>query len=78
VDRWMYENDDEAVKTLQSAIGSDYHRSRFGDFPRQGFAWDPFAGKMWAKYRASLQAPTDGWKQKHDDSYYRAAVEKSR
>jgi hypothetical protein len=30
------------------------------------------------KCRAALLAPTDGWKQKHDDSYYREAVEKSR
>ena len=77
VDRWMYENDDAFVKTLKETIGSDYHRGRFGDFPRQGFVWDPFAGKMWAKYRTTLQAPTDGWKQPHDDSYYRAATEKS-
>jgi hypothetical protein len=78
VDRWMVENDDEAVKTLKESAGLDFQRSRFGDFPRQGFAWDPFAGKMWAKYRAALPAPTDGWKQKHDDSYYRTAVEKSK
>ena len=77
VDRWMYENDDEFVKTLKAAIKSDYDKSPFGEFPRQGFAWDEFAGKMWAKHRATLQAPTDGWKQPHDDSYYRAAIEKS-
>jgi hypothetical protein len=74
VDRWMYENDDEFVKTLKETTGSDFHRSRFGDFPRQGFAWDLFAGQMWVKYRITLQAPTDGWKQKHDDAYYRAAI----
>lgn len=75
VDRWMYENDDEAVKTLKETLGSDFQRSRFGEFPRQGFAWDPFAGKMWAKHRASL-GPTDGWKTPHDDSTYRAALQK--
>jgi hypothetical protein len=31
---------------------------------------------MWAKHRSSLEAPTDGWKQKHDDSYYRNAIAK--
>jgi hypothetical protein len=77
VDRWMYENDDEFVKTLKQSIGSDFDRRRFGDFARQGFAWDALAGEMWAKYRITLPAPTDGWKQKHDDSYYRAAIEKS-
>ena len=77
VDRWMHENDDAFVKTLQEAISSDFHRSRFGTFPRQGFAWDDFAGRMWAKHRPTLPAPVDGWKQKHDDAYYRTAVEKS-
>ncbi|MGD0090913.1 MAG: hypothetical protein ABSE73_13430 [Planctomycetota bacterium] len=76
VDRWMNENDDAFVQTLKEAIHSDYHRSPFGEFPRQGFAWDQFAGTMWAKYRSTLQAPTDGWKQKHDDTYYRTALEK--
>ena len=32
---------------------------------------------MWAKHRPVLAAPTDGWKQQHDDSYYRTALEKS-
>jgi hypothetical protein len=31
---------------------------------------------MWAKHRPTLPAPTDGWKQKHDDTYYRTAIEK--
>jgi hypothetical protein len=31
---------------------------------------------MWAKHRPTLQAPTDGWKHKHNDSYYRAALAK--
>jgi hypothetical protein len=68
VDRWMYENDDEFVKILKKTIGSNFDRNRFGDFARQGFAWDAFAGEMWAKYRI------DGWREKHDDSYYRAAI----
>jgi hypothetical protein len=74
VDRWMYENDDAFVKTLKETINSNYHQDRFGQFPRQGFAWDPFAAKMWATYRAKLEAPTDGWKKPHDDSYYRTAI----
>ena len=45
---------------------------------RQGFAWDDFAASMWAKHRTTLAAPTDGWKQKHDDAYYRAAIEKGK
>ena len=77
VDRWMYENDDAFVKTLKEATGKDFGKDPFGEFPRQGFAWDKFAGAMWAKYRPTLQAPTDGWKQKHDDTYYRTAIEKA-
>lgn len=32
---------------------------------------------MWAKHRPTLAAPTDGWKQPHDDRYYRLAIQKS-
>jgi hypothetical protein len=74
VDRWMYENDDAFVKTLKKAIGSDYDKSPFGDFPRQGFAWDPFAAAMWSKYRTALPAPIDGWKKPHDETYYKNAI----
>jgi len=31
---------------------------------------------MWAKHRPTLEAPIDGWKRKHDDTYYRTAIEK--
>jgi hypothetical protein len=32
---------------------------------------------MWAKYRAGPgMPPTDGWKQQHDDSYYKNAIAK--
>jgi hypothetical protein len=74
VDRWMYENDAEFVKTIKEATGRDHDR----EWARQGQAWDAFVNEMWAKHRPTLPAPTDGWKQKHDDSYYRAAIEKSR
>ena len=73
VDRWMYEDDDEFVKTLKEATGEDYS----ADWARQGQAWDAFVNEMWAKHRPTCAAPTDGWKQKHDDSYYRTAIEKS-
>jgi hypothetical protein len=73
VDRWMYENDAEFVKTIKEATDKDHDK----DFSRQGQAWDAFVNEMWAKHRPTLAAPTDGWKQKHDDAYYRAAIEKS-
>jgi len=72
-DRWMYENDAQFVKTIKQATGQDYDK----EWARQGQAWDAFTNEMWAAHRAMLPAPTDGWKQRHDDSYYRAAIEKS-
>jgi len=73
VDRWMFENDAAFVKTIKEATGKDHDK----EWARQGQAWDAFVNEMWAKHRATLPAPADGWKQKHDDSYYRAAIEKS-
>jgi hypothetical protein len=73
VDRWMYEDDAVFVRTIKEATGRDHDK----EWARQGQAWDAFVNEMWAKHRATLQAPTDGWKQKHDDAYYRTAIEKS-
>jgi hypothetical protein len=74
VDRWMYEDDGDFVKKIKEASGKDHDK----DFSRQGQAWDAFVNEMWAKHRATLKAPIDGWKQKHDDTYYRTAIEKSK
>jgi hypothetical protein len=73
VDRWMFENDAAFVKTIQAATGMDHDK----EWARQGQSWEAFVNEMWAKYRPTLQAPTDGWKQPHDESYYRTAIEKS-
>jgi len=76
VDRWMYEDDTAFIKTIKEATGKDYDR----EWSRHGWAWqekEAFVKEMWAKHRPTLAAPTDGWKQKHDDSYYRTAIEKS-
>jgi len=70
-DRWMFEDDEKFVATVKEATGKDYS----ADWARQGQAWDDFVNEMWAKHRASSPAPTDGWRQKHDDSAYRAAIE---
>lgn len=74
VDRWMYEDDAELIKTIKSGTGKDFSP----DWARQGQAWDAFVNEMWAKHRPTLPAPIDGWKQKHDDSYYRTAIERTR
>ncbi|MBN2475757.1 MAG: hypothetical protein JXB62_14190 [Pirellulales bacterium] len=70
VDRWMHEDDGAFVKTIKEETGNDHDK----DWARQGQAWDAFVNEMWARHRPTLQVPTDGWKQKHDDSYYRAAI----
>jgi len=72
----MFEDDAAFVKTLKEATGKDYDH----EGSRCGWAWqekEAFVKEMWAKHRAACPAPTDGWKQKHDDTYYRAAIEKS-
>jgi len=73
VDRWMYEDDAAFVKTIKEATGRDHDK----EWARQGQAWDAFVNEMWARHRPTLPAPTDGWKQKRDDAYYRTAAEKS-
>jgi len=70
VDRWMYEDDSAFVRTIREATGRDHDK----EWARQGQAWDAFVNEMWAKRRPMLQAPTDGWKEKHDDAYHGAAV----
>jgi len=72
VDRWMYEDDSEFVKAIKEATGRDHDK----EWARQGQAWDAFVNEMWAKHRPAIKAPSDGWKEKHDDSYYRTATAK--
>ena len=73
VDRWMYEDDAAFVKTIREATGRDHDK----EWARQGQAWDAFVNEMWAKHRPMLQSPIDGWNQKHDDAFYRTAIEES-
>jgi hypothetical protein len=72
VDRWMGEDDADFVKTIKEATGREHDK----EWARQGQAWDAFTNEMWAKHRRTLEAPTDGWKRAHDDTYYRTAIEK--
>jgi hypothetical protein len=73
VDRWMGENDAAFVKTIKEATGRDHNK----EWARQGQAWDAFVNDMWAKHRAALAAPADGWKRPHDESSYRKAIGQS-
>ena len=75
VDRWMYEKDDAFIRTIKAATGGDFNHP----WSRQGLAWvdDNFVTEMWQEYRAVPgMPPTDGWKQQHDDTYYRTAIAK--
>ncbi len=72
VDRWMYEDDSAFVKTIKAATGRDHDK----EWARQGQAWDAFINEMWARHRPSLPARTNGWRQPHDDTYYRTALER--
>jgi len=58
-DRWMYEDDTEAIRVIKKVRGKDWDN----DWGRQGMVWDPFVKAMWVKYRPTLAAPTDCWKQ---------------
>ncbi len=70
VDRWMYEDDAAFVKAIKETTGRDHDK----EWAKQGQAWDAFVNDMWASHRPALKAPTDGWKKKRDDAYYRTAV----
>ena len=70
----MYEDDTPFVKTIMEKTGHDFSP----DWERQGQCFDPFVTDMWRKYRpAPGMPPTDGWKQVHDESYYKAAMERA-
>ncbi len=74
VDRWMYEKDDGFRQTIKAATGVDYPGM---DWCWQGQCPDGFVTEMWAKHRTGTgMPPTDGWKQQHDESYYKNAIAK--
>jgi hypothetical protein len=47
VDRWMTEDDSEAVRMIKEVRGADYSPS----WARQGQTWDPFVQDMWNTFR---------------------------
>lgn len=79
VDRWMYEDDTQFLHTMNTGIGKPIvdEKTSFRTFAHQGYSAEGWVGEMWTKYRtAPGMPPTDGWKKQHDESYYRAAVER--
>jgi len=72
-DRWMYEDETEALKVLKKDAGLDEP-----DWAHEGKTWETWVNEMWARYRTSAGLPpTDGWKQAHDDRYLRTAIERA-
>jgi hypothetical protein len=69
-DRWMFEDETEALKTLKAEAAMDQP-----DWAREGKTWEAFVNAMWTAHRAAPgMPPTDGWKQSHDDSYLKRAI----
>jgi len=56
VDRWMTEDDSDAVQIIKQARGRDYSSS----WARQRQTWDPFVQDMWNTYRWSLPESGSG------------------
>jgi hypothetical protein len=82
VDRWMFEDDKpfriEIAKYCKPPYSKDTYLDDSKDWFHEGYADQPWVKQLWTKYRPLCPAPTDGWKQKHDDSYYLNAIEKQR
>lgn len=72
-DRWMFEDESQALVTLKQDASMDQP-----DWAREGKTWEAFVNDMWAAHRAAPgMPPTDGWKQPHDDTYLNSAIEKA-
>ena len=72
-DRWMYEDETEALKTLKAA-GMEQP-----DWAHEGRTWEVWVDGLWGAHRLDPgMPPADGWKKPHDDSYLKAAIEKAR
>jgi hypothetical protein len=72
-DRWMFEDETKALKTLKQDAAMDQP-----DWAHEGKAWEAFVNDMWAAHRtAAGMPPTDGWKKQQNDSYLKTAIEKA-
>jgi hypothetical protein len=78
VDRWMNESDEasclEIVKYFPDANLTDPAK----DWCHQGYTGDEWVKPMWTNYRSLASAPQNGWKRRHDESYYINAVAKQK
>jgi hypothetical protein len=73
-DRWMFEDEREALQVLKRDAAMEEP-----DWAHEGKTWEPFVNDMWTRYRtAQGMPPTNAWKRQHDDAYLRSAIEKAR
>ncbi len=66
-DRWMTEDDTQAVAQIKEARGWDYS----ANWARQGSTWDPFVKAMWQRYRNNLPPAADGHRDPKDTETWR-------
>ena len=72
-DRWMFEDETEALKLLKE-IGMGQP-----DWAQEGHTEEQFVMDMWKAHRTGPgMPPTDGWKKQHDDSYLKNAMAKQK
>jgi hypothetical protein len=72
-DRWMFEDETEALKTLKQEANIDEP-----DWAREGNTWEDWVNALWAAHRMGPDMPpADGWKKQHDDSYLKKAIEQA-
>jgi len=82
VDRWMFEEDKpfriEIAKYCRPPYSQDDYLDDSKDWFHEGYADQAWVKQLWNKFRSLSLAPTNNWKQKHDESYYLNAIEKQR
>jgi hypothetical protein len=72
-DRWMFEDETETLRRMKKEAAIDEP-----DWAHEGKTWEPWVDDLWAAHRLAPGMPaTDGWKQQHDDSYLKTALEKA-
>ncbi len=70
-DRWMFEDESAALKTLKQDAAMDEP-----DWAQEGKTWEAFVNEMWATHRTGPgMPPADGWRRPHDDTYLKTAIE---
>ena len=69
----MFEDETEALKTMKKDAAMDEP-----DWAHEGKTWEAWVNNLWAAHRLTPgMPPIDGWKQQHDDSYLKTAMEKA-